>query len=112
LDRAIWITWYNLPPEAKGECLSWLHSNYMPRVLARPDVLWGAYYASEEKVVPLGGGQGRVRHSAGDIPRATVTSCCSERRSRVRSPIPARAPSMPIFPKPTVACFDCARASA
>ncbi|MGZ8269504.1 MAG: hypothetical protein ACXWUU_18815 [Burkholderiales bacterium] len=68
MDRAIWITWYNLPPEAKDEYLSWLHLSYMPRVLARPDVQWGAHYASEENVVPLGGGQGRVRHSAGDIP--------------------------------------------
>jgi hypothetical protein len=65
LDRAFWIIWYDLPDEGRAPYLSWLHDTYMPKVLARRGVLWGAHYASEENVVPLGGGKGRVsRHAA------------------------------------------------
>jgi hypothetical protein len=62
LDRAYWISWYNLPDEARAAYLEWLHERYMPMVLELPGVLWAAHYASEENVVPLGGGKGRVSH--------------------------------------------------
>jgi hypothetical protein len=61
LDRAYWITWYNLPSEARDAHLRWTHETYIPRVLARPGVLWGAHYASESDFTPLGGG-GRISH--------------------------------------------------
>jgi hypothetical protein len=60
-DRAYWIIWYNLPAEARDAHLEWAHENYIPRVLARPGVLWGAHYASETNFTPLGGG-GRISH--------------------------------------------------
>jgi hypothetical protein len=63
MDRALWISWYNLPPERRDEYLSWAHHTYIPRVLKRAGILWGAHYASEENVVPLGGGKGRVSHA-------------------------------------------------
>jgi hypothetical protein len=66
LDRAYWITWYNLPEESRFAYLSWLHGTYIPRVLEHSGVLWGAHYASEENVVPLGGGKGRVSHTKND----------------------------------------------
>ena len=65
MDRACWITWYNLPAEGRDAYLSWLHDAYIPRVVERPGILWGAHYASEANVVPLGGGKGRVRHTDG-----------------------------------------------
>ena len=65
MDRAYWITWYNLPDEGREAYLAWLHGSYMPRVLERPGVMWAAHYASEEHVVPLGGGKGRVKHIPG-----------------------------------------------
>lgn len=68
MDRAIWITWYDLPHESTHDYLAWLHRTYMPKVLERAGVLWGAHYASQANVVPLGGGQSRVRHSAVDVP--------------------------------------------
>jgi hypothetical protein len=68
MDRAYWITWYNLPGDGREAYLAWLHTTYIPRVLERPGVLWGAHYASEDNVIPLGGGKGRVRQSAGDVP--------------------------------------------
>lgn len=61
LDRAVWITWYDLPDERKAEHLHWLHGEYIPRVLARPGILWGAHYASEENVERMGA---RVIHWA------------------------------------------------
>jgi hypothetical protein len=61
LDRAYWITWYNLAAEGRDAHLSWTHEAYIPRVLARPGVLWGAHYASESDFTPLGGG-GRISH--------------------------------------------------
>lgn len=67
LDRAFWITWYDLPVEGRDAYLFWLHGTYIPKVQTRPGVLWAAHYASEENVVPLGGGKGMVsRHVADD----------------------------------------------
>lgn len=62
LDRAYWISWYDLPEAGRGAYLAWAHEVYMPRVLERPGVLWGAHYASEPEsgFTPLGGG-GRIR---------------------------------------------------
>jgi hypothetical protein len=66
-DRAFWITWYDLPVAGRDAYLSWLHGTYIPKVQARPGMLWAAHYASEENVVPLGGGKGMVsRHAADD----------------------------------------------
>jgi hypothetical protein len=61
-DKAYWISWYNLPERGRDAYFAWLHEQYMPRVLERPGVLWAAHYASEENVIPLGGGKGRVSH--------------------------------------------------
>jgi len=62
VDQALWITWYDLPDADRAAYLAWVHGAYIPRVVERPGVLWGAHYASEENVVPLGGGKGRVSH--------------------------------------------------
>lgn len=66
LDRALWISWYDLPEEGRDAYLSWLHNSYLPKVVERPGVLWGAHYASEANVIPLGGGKGRVSHAKPD----------------------------------------------
>ncbi len=51
MDRALWITWYDLPDSEIDEYLAWLHLAYIPRLLKRPGFLWAAHYASEEKPV-------------------------------------------------------------
>jgi hypothetical protein len=61
LDRAFWISWYDLPVEGRDDVLSWTNEVYIPRVLERPGVLWAAHYASERDFTPLGGG-GRISH--------------------------------------------------
>jgi hypothetical protein len=71
LSRALWITWYDLNAAGSGHYLDWLHHAYIPMVLERPGLAWGAHYASEERtsIVPQGGGQGRVeRHAPADVP--------------------------------------------
>ena len=42
-DRAFWISWYDLPDASRSEVLAWTHDVYIPRVLARPGVLWAAH---------------------------------------------------------------------
>ncbi len=46
MDRALWITWYNLPDGGRDEYLAWLHGSYLPALLKRPGYLWAAHYAS------------------------------------------------------------------
>ena len=69
-DRAYWISWFNLPESvsdvARHEFLTWAYEVYVPRVLARDGLLWGALYASQptDSFTPLGGGRGggRISH--------------------------------------------------
>jgi hypothetical protein len=66
-DRAYWISWFNLPKaisdDLRHEFFNWVYESYVPKVLAREGVLWGALYASEApgSFRPLGGG-GRISH--------------------------------------------------
>jgi len=64
VDRAYWISWYDLPEQGRDAYLAWAHEIYLPGVVKRPGVLWGAHYASEPKsnFTPLGGG-GRISHA-------------------------------------------------
>lgn len=57
-DRAIWVTWYDLPETGLDGHLSWLHERYVPAILQRPGVLWAAHYRSVKHDLP----PGRVRH--------------------------------------------------
>jgi hypothetical protein len=49
MDRAVWITWYDLPEAGRADYLEWLHGSYIPSVLAHEGVLWGAHYASVDR---------------------------------------------------------------
>ncbi len=62
-DRAYWISWFNLPDAKRHEFFTWAYESYVPKVLARHGLLWGALYASEATggFTPLGGG-GRISH--------------------------------------------------
>ncbi|HUF79759.1 MAG TPA: hypothetical protein VMN03_01390, partial [Burkholderiales bacterium] len=51
MDRALWITWYDLPEPGREDYLAWLHGQYIPGALERPGFLWAAHYASEEKPI-------------------------------------------------------------
>ena len=45
-DRAVWVTWYNLPEQGREAYFDWLHGSHIPRLLERPGYLWAAHYAS------------------------------------------------------------------
>lgn len=44
MDRGLWVTWYDLPKDGRAAYFSWLQETYMPAVLKRPGVQWGAHY--------------------------------------------------------------------
>ena len=44
MDRGFWISWYDLPNESCGEHISWLHETYIPSMLRKPGILWGAHF--------------------------------------------------------------------
>jgi hypothetical protein len=48
-DRALWVTWCDVPEAGRDDYLAWLHGSYIPAVLKRPGYLWAAHYASVKK---------------------------------------------------------------
>jgi hypothetical protein len=66
LDRALWISWYDLPDDGRDAYLNWAHETYMPGMLERPGFLWAAHFKSEETPIQSGvpaGAPGRLRHT-------------------------------------------------
>jgi len=51
LDRAIWVTWYDLPVVGRDHYLAWLHDLHIPRMLRKPGFLWAAHYVSTNNFV-------------------------------------------------------------
>lgn len=49
MDRALWISWYDLQEQDDKAYLPWLHETYIPGILRRPGILWAAHYASMKK---------------------------------------------------------------
>ena len=49
MDRALWITWYDLPEAGRDDYFRWLHETYLPLILKMPGYLWAAHYAQVEK---------------------------------------------------------------
>ena len=50
MDKAIWMSWYDLPEQGRDAYFSWLHETYIPKLLKNPGVMWAAHY--ESKKVP------------------------------------------------------------
>jgi hypothetical protein len=65
-DRALWITWYDLPMEGRDAYFSWLHGTYLPDLLKRPGYVWGAHYASQDLE---GGAENATRYKHVDDPK-------------------------------------------
>jgi hypothetical protein len=57
IDRALWITWYDLPESGREDYLAWLHGTYLPNLLKRPGYLWAAHYATRGS-----GGSAQIHH--------------------------------------------------
>jgi hypothetical protein len=58
VDRALWITWYDLPDSGRNDYLAWLHQTYLPHLLNRPGYLWAAHYATRTS-----GGSSQIHHT-------------------------------------------------
>ncbi len=57
-DRALWITWYDLPDSGREDYFAWLHQTYLPNLLNRPGYLWAAHYATRTS-----GGSSQIHHT-------------------------------------------------
>lgn len=57
IDRALWVTWYDLPESSRDEYLAWLHGTYLPGLLKLPGYLWAAHYATRGS-----GGSAQIHH--------------------------------------------------
>ena len=58
VDRALWITWYDLPDSGRNDYLAWLHQTYLPTLLNRPGYLWAGHYATRTS-----GGSAQIHHT-------------------------------------------------
>jgi hypothetical protein len=76
LDRALWISWYDLSDGDRDAYFEWAHASYIPAVLARPGFLWGAHFKSEANPIQSGvprGAPGRLRHTTDpSVPAGSV----------------------------------------
>jgi hypothetical protein len=61
LDRALWISWYDLPDAGRDAHLAWAHGTYMPAMVKRPGVLYAAHFKSVVSAGEPGGG--RLAHT-------------------------------------------------
>lgn len=52
-DRAMLVSWYDLPDDGREAYLAWLHTRYIPKLLATPGVLGAAHYAVDQSEKPL-----------------------------------------------------------
>lgn len=70
LDQALWITWYDLPKDHRGEYLAWLDGVYLPTMMEHRGFLWAAHFATEEKPIRTAkkDGHGRRYPPAGSVP--------------------------------------------
>jgi hypothetical protein len=77
VDRALWISWYDLPDGGRDAYLKWAHETYIPKIIKRPGILWGAHYKTEASVPMSGvprGAPGRLRHT--DDPAVPRGNAC------------------------------------
>jgi hypothetical protein len=57
LDRALWVTWYDLPESGREDYLAWLYGTYLTALLKRSGYLWAAHYATRTS-----GGSNQIHH--------------------------------------------------
>jgi hypothetical protein len=73
MDRALWITWYDLPETERDAYLAWAHSTYLPSLLGREGFLHAAHFAS---VPPAAMSQTRQPGSLRHTQDASVPTGC------------------------------------
>ena len=66
MDRALWISWYDLADTGRDAYSAWLQERYIPQRLAQPGLRWAAHFRSEVNPRMSGipaGAPGRLRHT-------------------------------------------------
>ena len=109
MDRGIRAVWYDLSDQGRDEYLTWLHEVHLPRVLARPGVLWAAHIENtprqsnrlphtDDPSVPTGN-QFLLLYGAAD-PHVLIDPSPAERRaaasSETREMLDRRVSSRPV----------------
>ena len=68
-DRALWITWYDLPQAVRADYLAWMHQQYLPALLKRPGYLAAGHYATVERMTTLRRENAVEHPSVAGVPR-------------------------------------------
>ena len=89
LDRALWISWYDLPDAGRDAYLSWAHGTYMPAMVKRPGVL----YAGALQVRGPARGAGRRTALPHERCHARHRQRLHHDRSAPRTRTPSRRPT-------------------
>ena len=53
MDRALWISWYDLDASTRDRYLAWLHQTYIPKLLRLSGVISAAHYEVDQSERPL-----------------------------------------------------------
>ena len=68
MDKGVWAIWYDLPEEGKEEYLAWLHEVYIPKMLSRPEYLWGVHLRCEPREARKDYLRPRLLHPPDSVP--------------------------------------------
>jgi len=68
-DRALWITWYDLPQAARADYLTWMHQQYLPELVKRAGYLAAGHYATVERMTTLRRENAVEHPSVAGVPR-------------------------------------------
>jgi hypothetical protein len=90
LDRALWITWYDLPAEGRDAHHAWLHERCIPALLARPGCLWAAHFASRVDTQAPGRAVRHVDDSSVPRGNAYILIFGAEEAHAFANPVPGK----------------------
>jgi len=89
LDKALWISWYDLPAEGRDDYFAWLQNTYVPALKKRPGILSAAHYANDAAITPIS----RVRPTTdGTVPAGNqyIFIVGAEGAHAFANPVPSR----------------------
>ena len=112
-DRAVWVTWLDLPEQGRDAYFDWLHGPHIPRLLERPGYLWAAHYASlpHGDKVPRRHGK-KFNTDDPSVPQAIASSSSSVGATPAYSAIRRPACCAPSYRKTIARCSRCGKVSA
>lgn len=73
MDNGIWATWYNLDLDKRENHISWLHNDYLPKILTHEGIAWAAHYEVDEN--DYKDRRDKIPHTKEAIPQGTQYIC-------------------------------------